>query len=238
MPSMHSSQVPEEEPKAIIEVYYPSDKDNLIIELQEQLKKAHFLISQLQHQNREIKKKALEQTSKKDISATGETSVPVTPTSSKRKCKGKTVEQSSEVKEMPKFIVPLTRSSTRKLKTKEEPPTTNQPIDKKDDGKQHTFNRLRKKLRESQDIIIQQREENRKTKLKCKELLNECELAMDHAIFMVKRNLPLHKQLKNIYNQHLTLRKENRALKQSLQQLEIEKKGKGQLDFLAEATKI
>jgi hypothetical protein len=164
-----------------------------------------------------MKKKDLEQTSKKDISTIGETSVPVTPTRSKTKCKGKTVEQISEVKEMPKFIVPLTRSSARKLKTQEEPPTTNQPTNKKDDGGQHTFNRLRKQLREAQDMIIQQREENKKTKLKCKELLNECEPAMDHAIFMVKRNLPLHKQLKNIYKQHLTLRKENRSLKQRLQ---------------------
>jgi hypothetical protein len=87
-------------------------------------------------------------------------------------------------------------------------------------------------------MIIQQREENGRTKVTCKELLDDCDPAMDHAIFMVKRNLPLHKQLKNIYKQHLTLRKENRALKQSLQQLETEKKGKGKLDLLAEAAEI
>jgi hypothetical protein len=71
--------------------------------------------------------------------------------------------------------------------------------------------------------------------MKCKELLDDCEPAIDNAIFMVKRNLPLHKQLKNIYKQHLTLRKENRSLKQILQQLETDKKGKGKLDFLVEA---
>jgi hypothetical protein len=137
-----------------------------------------------------MKKQALEQASKKDISVTGETSVPATPTRSKTKCKGKTVEQSSEVKEIPKFIVPLTRSLARKLKTQEEPPTKTQPTKRKDDEGQHTFKRLRKQLREAQDMIIQQREENRKTKMKCKELLDDCEPAIDNAIFMVKRNLP------------------------------------------------
>jgi hypothetical protein len=132
----------------------------------------------------------------------------------------------------------LTRSSTRKFKTQEEPPTTNHPTEKKDDGGQHTFNRLRKKSREAKDMIIQQREENKKTKLKCKEPLNECDPTMDHAIFMVKRNLPLYKHLKNIYKQHMTLRKENRSLKQILQHLEIENKGKDKLDLLVEAKKL
>jgi hypothetical protein len=111
-------------------------------------------------------------------------------------------------------------------------------LKKKDDGGQHTFNRLRKQLREEQDMIIQQREENKKTNLKCKELHNECEPAMDYAIFMVKRNLPLHRQIKNIYKQHLTFRKENKALKKTLQQLETKKKGKGKLELLAEASEI
>jgi hypothetical protein len=211
MSSMHTSQAPEEDPKSFTETDFPNDKDNLIIELQEQLKKSHFVIAQLQHENREMKKKYLEQASKKDISVIGETSVPVTPTSSKTKGKGKAVEQSPEVKEIPKPIVPLTRSSAKKLKTQEEPPTKSQPIEKKsttcDEG-QHTFKILRKQLREAQDMIIQQREENRREKMKCIELLDDCEPAIDNTIFMVKRNLPLHKQLKNIYQQNMTLRKE------------------------------
>jgi hypothetical protein len=93
MPAMHTSQAPEEDPKSFTETNCPSDKDNLIIELQEQLRKSHFFIAQLQHENREMKKKALEQASKKDISVTGETSVPVTPTRSKTKGKGKAVEK-------------------------------------------------------------------------------------------------------------------------------------------------
>jgi hypothetical protein len=92
IPTMHSSQKHEEDPKAFIEEDYPSDKDNLIIELQEQLRKSHIVIVQLQHENREMKKKDLEQASKNDISVTDETSIPVTTTRSKTKCKGKTME--------------------------------------------------------------------------------------------------------------------------------------------------
>jgi hypothetical protein len=47
MHTMHSSQVPEEDPKSFIEAYYASDKENLIIELQEKLRKSHFVIAQL-----------------------------------------------------------------------------------------------------------------------------------------------------------------------------------------------
>jgi hypothetical protein len=42
-----------------------------------------------------MKKKDLEHSFKKDISVAGETSMPLTPTISKIKCKGKVVEKSS-----------------------------------------------------------------------------------------------------------------------------------------------
>jgi hypothetical protein len=45
-----------------------------------------------------MKKQALEQASKKEILVTSETSFPTTPTISKTKCKGKTVEKISEMK--------------------------------------------------------------------------------------------------------------------------------------------
>jgi hypothetical protein len=89
MPAMHPSQAPKEDPKTFKKIDCPSYKDNLIIELQEQLRKSHFGIAQLQHENREMKKKALEQASKNDVLVTGETSVPITPTSSKTKGKGR-----------------------------------------------------------------------------------------------------------------------------------------------------
>jgi len=87
-------------------------------------------------------------------------------------------------------------------------------------------------------MIIPLREENRREKMKCIELLDDCESTIDNAMFTVRRNLPLHKQLKNIYQKNLTLRKENRKLKQSLQQLDTYKRGKGKIDFLAEVTEI
>jgi len=62
-----------------------------------------------------MKKKSLEHSSKKDVSITDETSVPLTPTGSKTKGKGKVVEESSEVKKKPKPNFPLTRSLARKL---------------------------------------------------------------------------------------------------------------------------
>ena len=74
--------------------------------------------------------------------------------------------------------------------------------------------------------------------MQCVELLDDCEPAIDNVIFMVRRNLPLHKQLKNIYQQNSTMRKENRTLKLSLQQLETDNRGKVNLDFLAEAEEI
>jgi hypothetical protein len=211
------------------------------MDLQEQLKKAHFVIAQLQHENREMKKRALEEAFKKDTPVTGEKAVLSTPTGSKTKGKGKVVEKIPEVKEIPKPSVPLTRSSARKLQSQEETPAKIQPTETKKkktthgEG-QHTFNRLRKQLREAQDVIIQLREENRRANMKFTELLDDCEPAIDNAIFMVRRNLPLHKQLKNMYQQNMTLRKENRTLKQNLQQVEIEEKGK--LDLLAKAAEI
>jgi hypothetical protein len=87
-------------------------------------------------------------------------------------------------------------------------------------------------------MIIQQREENRRTNMTCKEILDDCEPAISNAIFMVKRSSPLHKQLNNIYRQNIILMKDNRALKQNLQRLEIDKRGKGKLDLLAEAIGI
>jgi hypothetical protein len=70
-----------------------------------------------------MKKKYLEQASKKDILVTGEPSVPLIPTESKTKGKGKVVDKSLEVKEIPKPGVPLTRSLARKLQSQEETPT-------------------------------------------------------------------------------------------------------------------
>ena len=126
---MHTSQELDEYPEAFTKTNLPNEKDSLIIELQVQLKKAHFVIALLQHENREMKKKSLEQASKKDISIAGETSVVVTPTGSKTKGKGKVVEKSPQVKEIPKPNVPLTISSAKKMQSQEENPTKSQPTE-------------------------------------------------------------------------------------------------------------
>lgn len=51
---------PSEPLDAIPKNIVPSDKDKDILELQEQLKKSHLVIAQLQHDNRELKKVSLE----------------------------------------------------------------------------------------------------------------------------------------------------------------------------------
>jgi hypothetical protein len=94
-----------------------------------------------------MKKKSLEHASMKYISVTCETSMPVAPKISKNNGKGKEIEQSTEVKEIPKPTIPLTRSSSRKLKMQEEPPEKSQPTENKGDEGQHTFKILRKKTK-------------------------------------------------------------------------------------------
>jgi hypothetical protein len=84
-----------------------------------------------------------------------------TPTGSTKRSKGKEVDHTPEVKEVPKPSVPLTRSSTRKLQHQEEIPTHNQPVENKDDEGKHTFKRLNKQLIESQNVIFQLRERGR-----------------------------------------------------------------------------
>jgi hypothetical protein len=71
-------------------------------------------------------------------------------------------------------------------------------------------------MREAHDMIIQQREEKKRENMTCIELLYDCDPAIDNSIFMVKRNLPLHKQLKKIYKKHMTLIKEKKTIKQNL----------------------
>jgi hypothetical protein len=58
---IHTSKETSEALEAFIQPTLSDDKYTSIIELQEQLKKAHFVIAQLQHENRELKKKSLEE---------------------------------------------------------------------------------------------------------------------------------------------------------------------------------
>jgi hypothetical protein len=117
--------------------------------LQEQLKKASIVIAQLQHENKELKKKSLEEDFRKDTPMIVERSTLSTQIGSKTRSKGKTIKQTPEVEEIPKPSVPLTRPSTSKLQHQKEIPTQSQPIEKKDDEGKHTFKRINKKLREA-----------------------------------------------------------------------------------------
>jgi hypothetical protein len=65
---IHPSHKISEISETFIQQTLSDDRDTLIVELQEQLKKDHFVISQLQHENRELKKKSLKESFKKDTS--------------------------------------------------------------------------------------------------------------------------------------------------------------------------
>jgi hypothetical protein len=79
----------------------------------------------------------------------GERSALSTPTGSKTRSKGKAIEQTPKVGEIPKPSFPLTRSSTRKLQHQEEILAQNQPAERKYDEGKNTFKRLSKHITES-----------------------------------------------------------------------------------------
>jgi hypothetical protein len=161
MYAMHTSQEPSEAPEAFTETSLVDDKDNFINELQEQLKKAHFVIAQVKHKNREMKKKYLEQSFNKYTLVEGERSMYLNPTDSKEKGKWKAVELSSEVEEIPRPRIPFTRSSTRKLHSQKGTPAKDQPTTKDNKSTSTGEGKYTKHMREAQNVIIQLREENR-----------------------------------------------------------------------------
>lgn len=63
-----------------------------------------------------------------------------------------------------------------------------------------------------------------------------CEPALPNAKYILKMTLPLHKKLKKICRQNLTLRKELRVSNQKLQ--EIQEKDRGKFDLLADVAKV
>jgi precorrin-2 methylase len=89
-----------------------------------------------------------------------------------------------------------------------------------------TIKRLRKQLKEAQVVIVQLREENKQMKRKIAEHLDLCEGALENNKRMVKRSLPLHRQVKNLYRQNKTLQEKDRLRK--------EQTAKKNLDLLAQ----
>jgi hypothetical protein len=89
---IHTSKEISKIPETFIQRTLSDDRDASIIELQKQLKKAHSVIAQLQHENRELKKKSLEGDFRKDTFVIRERSTLSTPTSSKTRSKRKATE--------------------------------------------------------------------------------------------------------------------------------------------------
>jgi hypothetical protein len=86
--------------------------------------------------------------------------------------------------------------------------------------------RLKRQLKEAQAEILQLREENMKMKRKIAKHLDLCEEALENNKRMVKRSLPLHKQMKNLYRQNRTLKAKDRPRKEQI--------AKRKLDLLAQ----
>ena len=85
---------------------------------------------------------------------------------------------------------------------------------------------LKRQLKEAQAGILQLREENMKMKRKIEKHLDLCEEALEKNKRMVKRYLPLHKQMKNMYRQNRTLKAKDRLRKEQI--------AKRNLDLLAQ----
>ena len=62
-----------------------------------------------------------------------------------------------------------------------------------------TFKRLRKKIKETKDENKKLKKENLQARIKLKENIDLCEEAIAKEKQMVKRSLPLHRQVKNVY---------------------------------------
>jgi hypothetical protein len=89
-----------------------------------------------------------------------------------------------------------------------------------------TIKILKRQLKEGQAVIVQLREENRKMKRRIAEHLNLCGEALEKNKRMIKISLPLHKKMKNMYRQKMTLKKRGRLKKEQI--------AKRNLDLLAQ----
>lgn len=104
-----------------------------------------------------------------------------------------------------------------------------------DEG-QHTL----KQLKKAQNEITSLGKQDERAKTKIHDHLNIFEPTLFEAKYMLKRTLLLHRQLKNVCRQNLTLKKVLRVAKQQLQEAlqENQKEKRGNLDLLAEAAKV
>ena len=77
----------------------------------------------------------------------------------------------------------------------------------------------RTQLKESQETIAQLQEENQKCREGTEEVINLHEDTFIKTRKMLRRRLPLHYQVRNLYKQNRALQAQNRSLKEELQQV-------------------
>jgi hypothetical protein len=76
-------------------------------------------------------------------------------------------------------------------------------------------------LNEAHAEIVKIREENRKMKERITKHLDVCEEALKNAKIMVKRYLPLHKQVKNLYKHNKVLRTKDILIKEQMEKIHV-----------------
>jgi hypothetical protein len=146
---------------------------------------------------------------------------------------------------------PLTRSSTRNItsdyKIAKETLAQGQPalVEKtytSPGESEKTIKWLNKQLREAQDLIIRLRESERVSYIRFQRhfkecgptIKNSCE-ALTDAQSKLRRNALLFRQVGNLKRKNLSLRKENRSLKQRMQVADESRK---RLELLVEVVEI
>jgi len=150
----------------------------------------------------------------------------------------KSMGQEKVIKEdIKKTKVPAARvtiSSSRKLQIQEEK-TMQEEKTKVDEGK-HTFNIFRRPVEEAHREFLNSSSMMKWFRKQIGDLLDIYKPTMGNAKYMLKRSLPLQRKMKNVCRQNICMGKELRATKQQL--MEMQEKDRGNLDLLAEATKV
>jgi hypothetical protein len=176
---------------------------------------------------------------------------PVEPSSSKaRKLKGNKLVFIPPVVEPAKPRRPFTRETTRQHAPVEEG-ASKAPVQQTTKSKSHkdpieiieikspseesnpTFKRLRKQLKEARVENEKLKKENLQARIQLKENIGMCEESIAKEKHMVRRTLPLHRQVKNVYMKNRFFQDEIIRLKKELQQSK-EHIAKRNLDLLAQ----
>lgn len=91
-------------------------------------------------------------------------------------------------------------------------------------------------MKKAHSRIDELKEKDESARKKMYDLLNLYEPSMENGKYMLKRTLHLYRQIKNICKKNLTMRRELRAPKKKLK--EIQEKDRWNLDFLVAAAKV